>query len=86
MSQTKKQSMKENTAKQSIVMSQLPTIPIVVLDRISTPMGIATSTTLACTVWSIARGYAVRRYFNKQLTQAKDQHTLAAQTHKGEAK
>lgn len=26
---------------------------------------VAAATTLLCTVWSIGRGYAIRRYFNK---------------------
>lgn len=86
MSQTKKQSMKEILSSTTIGMIGSWLITMGCLAVFSTPMAIATSTTLACTVWSIARGYAVRRYFNKQLTQAKEQHTLAAQTHKGEAK
>lgn len=32
----------------------------------TTPVGIATSTTIACTVWSLGRGYVVRRYFDSK--------------------
>jgi 4-hydroxybenzoate polyprenyltransferase len=30
------------------------------------PIQAATVATAGCTVWSLTRGYAVRRYFNKQ--------------------
>lgn len=86
MSQSKKQSIKETLSNTSIGMVGSWLITMGCLAVFTSPMAIATSTTLACTVWSIGRGYAVRRYYNKQLTQVKDQHTLAAHTHKGEPK
>ena len=32
---------------------------------------VAASTTLLCTVWSIGRGYTIRRYFNKKAGESK---------------
>lgn len=37
----------------------------------TTPIGIASSTTVLCTIWSVARGYCVRRMFNN-LQQSKE--------------
>lgn len=86
MSQTKKQSIQEILSSTTIGMVGSWLITMGCLAVFTTPMAIATSTTLACTVWSIVRGYAVRRYFNMKLTQVKEKHTLVAHTHKGDAK
>jgi hypothetical protein len=30
------------------------------------PIAIATSTTILCTIWSLGRGYIIRRHFNNK--------------------
>lgn len=41
-------------------------ITLACINYIPAPMIAATAATLLCTVWSLIRGYGVRRYFNKQ--------------------
>ena len=43
-------------------------ITMVCLHFFTTDVGIAISTTLACTAWSIVRGFYVRRWWNNRLT------------------
>lgn len=64
MSQTKKQSLIETASNTTIGMVGSWIITMGCLMFFTTPVGIATSTTILCTVWSIGRGYCVRRYFN----------------------
>ena len=67
MTQSKKQSMIETLSNTSIGMMGSWFITMGCLMLFTTPFGIATSTMILCTVWSIGRGYCVRRYFaNKQ--------------------
>lgn len=66
MAQSKRQSMIETFSNTGIGMAGSWLITMACLTVFTTPVAIATSTTLACTVWSLARGYCVRRYFNAQ--------------------
>jgi len=66
MSQTKKQSLIETISNTSIGMIGSWLIAMACLMFFTTPVGIATSTTILCTVWSVGRGYCVRRYFNNK--------------------
>lgn len=69
MAQSKKQSMMETLSNTGIGMAGSWLITMACLMFFTTPVGIATSTTIVCTVWSIARGYFVRRYFNSKVVQ-----------------
>jgi hypothetical protein len=64
--QTKADSLKETLTNVGIGMVGSWVITLVVLQFLTNPLAVATVTTIACTVWSIGRGYTVRRYFNKQ--------------------
>lgn len=66
MAQSKKQSLKETLSNTSVGMVGSWLITMGCLTIFTTPIGIATSTTLLCTVWSISRGYCIRRYFNNK--------------------
>ncbi|UAW53590.1 hypothetical protein QGX15_gp105 [Pseudomonas phage psageK4e] len=66
MAQSKAQSLKETITNTGIGMVGSWLITMGCLQLFSTQVAIATSTTILCTVWSISRGYTVRRYFNKQ--------------------
>ena len=69
MAQSKKQSMMETLSNTGIGMAGSWLITMACLMFFTTPVGIATSTTIVCTVWSITRGYFVRRYFNSKVVQ-----------------
>ena len=66
MSQSKLQSMKETLTNTFTGMAGSFAITMLCLQIFSTQVAIAASTTVLCTVWSIGRGYAIRRYFNKK--------------------
>lgn len=66
MNQSKRQSLIETCSNTGIGMVGSWLITIVCLLYFTTPVGIATSTTVLCTVWSLGRGYVVRRYFNSK--------------------
>lgn len=71
MSQTKKQSLKETLTNTGVGMvgSWLITMGTFSALGVSSVAGNALASTVAtigCTVWSIGRGYTIRRYFNKQ--------------------
>ena len=66
MSQSKKQSLVETCTNTTIGMVGSWLITMACLMFFTTPVGIATSTTVACTLWSVSRGYVVRRYFNNK--------------------
>ena len=68
MSQSKKQSLVETCTNTTIGMVGSWLITMACLMFFTTPIGIATSTTLLCTLWSVSRGYVVRRYFNNKET------------------
>lgn len=67
MSQSKKDSIKEVACSTAIGMIGSWLLTMLCLMFFTTPIGIATSTTIACTIWSLGRGYVVRRYFNNKL-------------------
>lgn len=67
MSQSKKQSLKETLTNTFVGMAGSWTITMGVLHITTNTWAIATVTTLLCTIWSIGRGYAIRRYYNSQL-------------------
>jgi hypothetical protein len=64
MGQSKKDSIKEVVTSTTIGMVGSWSITMICLMFFTTPIGIATSTTIACTVFSLTRGYFIRRYFN----------------------
>lgn len=66
MAQTKKQSFKEVMVNTFVGMAGSFAITMLCLQVFSNQLAIGVSTTVACTVWSIGRGYTLRRYFNAQ--------------------
>lgn len=66
MAQTKMQSFKETMTNTGVGMVGSWLITMGCLMVFTGPVAIATSTTLLCTAWSVIRGYAIRRYFNKR--------------------
>lgn len=66
MNQSKKQSLIEVVSNTTIGMVGSWLITMACLMFFTTPVGIATSTTILCTVWSLGRGYIVRRHFNNK--------------------
>jgi hypothetical protein len=66
MTQTRKQSLIEIATSTTIGMIGSWLLTLGCLMFFTSPIGIATSTTIACTCWSLMRGYAVRRHFNNK--------------------
>lgn len=62
--QTKRQSLKETLTNTFVGMAGSFAITMLCLQVFSNQLAIGVSTTVACTVWSIGRGYTLRRYFN----------------------
>jgi hypothetical protein len=67
MKQSKEQSLIETCTNTTIGMVGSWLITMGCLMFFTTPVGIATSTTILCTIWSLGRGYVVRRHFNSKL-------------------
>lgn len=65
MSQSKKQSLKETISNTGIGMVGSWIITMVTFHFIKDLTVASTVATIGCTIWSIGRGYCVRRYFNK---------------------
>jgi hypothetical protein len=65
--QSKKDSIKEVVFSTTLGMIGSWIITMLCLMFFTTPVAIATSTTLCCTCWSLIRGYCVRRAFNSKL-------------------
>ncbi len=65
--QTKRQSMYEVITNTSVGILGSWLITLTTLQFINDKFLIATVTTLLCTVWSLSRGYAIRRIFNSKL-------------------
>lgn len=63
--QTKRQSLLETLSNTFIGTLGSFLITWVTLHFVKDIIAASAITTIACTVWSIARGYCVRRYFNK---------------------
>lgn len=66
MAQSKGQSLKETLTNTGVGMVGSWLITMGCLMIWTSPVAIATSTTVLCTVWSIGRGYTIRRYFNSK--------------------
>ena len=62
--QSKRQSLKETLTNTFVGMAGSFGITMLCLQVLTNNTIIAIVTTLLCTVWSIARGYTLRRYFN----------------------
>lgn len=63
--QTKRQTLIEISANLLIGSIGAWLITWAMISSVASPMQAATYTTLLCTVWSFARNYAVRRFFNR---------------------
>ncbi len=66
MSQSKVQSLKETMSNTGIGMVGSWLITMVTFHYIKDLTLASTVATIGCTVWSIGRGYCVRRYFNSK--------------------
>lgn len=64
--QTKRQSLKETLTNTFIGMAGSFAITMLCLQVFSAEVAIAASTTFLCTVWSIVRGYTIRRYYESK--------------------
>lgn len=72
MSQSKRQSLKETLTNTFVGTAGSFLITMLVLQVLQNDVAIAAVTTIMCTIWSIGRGYTIRRYFNKQKENAGD--------------
>lgn len=68
MAQTKAQSLRETLTNTGVGMIGSWLITMGTLALFTNPVVVSTVATVGCTVWSISRGYYIRRYFNKQET------------------
>lgn len=64
--QSKKQSLKETLTNTFVGMAGSFGITMLCLQFFTEQVAIAATTTFLCTVWSIARGYGIRRYYNSK--------------------
>lgn len=64
--QSKRQSLKETLTNTFVGMAGSFGITMLCLQYLTSQVVVASVTTLLCTVWSIGRGYTIRRYYNKQ--------------------
>jgi hypothetical protein len=64
--QSKRQSLKETLTNTFVGMAGSFMITMLCLEVLTDKFAIGVVTTLLCTLWSIGRGYTIRRYFNKQ--------------------
>lgn len=69
MTQTKRQSLIETLTSTFTGMIGSWLITMACLYNITDKTTAATVTVIGCTVWSLVRGYAVRRYFNNVVAQ-----------------
>lgn len=74
MTQSRKHSAIEVATGTLIGMIGSWSISYTVLHLVVDPVAIATITTALCTVWSLVRGYMVRRHFNRQLAELREQN------------
>lgn len=63
--QTKRQSWVETSTNTGIGFLGSWLITLACLHLLTDMVVIATTTTVLCTIWSLVRGYLVRRYFNR---------------------
>lgn len=66
MSQSKAQSLKETMTNTGVGMIGSWLITMGCLSLFPNPVVSATIATIGCTVWSVGRGYTIRRYFNSK--------------------
>lgn len=66
--QSKRQSLKETMTNTFVGMAGSFGITMLCLQFFTAQTAIAASTTFLCTVWSIGRGYAIRRYYNAKVS------------------
>lgn len=64
--QTKRQSLIETGCNTLVGFIGSWLITVVVLSYVDDKLIAATSTVVACTVWSLIRGYGIRRHFNRK--------------------
>lgn len=64
--QTKKQSLRETCVSTAIGFVGSWLISFILAQHISGPALLATCVTVACTVWSLVRGYHVRRHYARK--------------------
>lgn len=72
MSQTKRQSMIEICTGTGIGFVGSWLIALACVHYFTGPVATTTAITTLCTVWSLVRGYFLRRYFNRKLNHALD--------------
>lgn len=65
--QSKKDSLKETLTNTFVGTAGSFAITMLVLQIFTGHVAVAAVTTLLCTAWSIARGYTIRRFFNKKV-------------------
>lgn len=65
MTQSKAQSIKETLTNTGVGMVGSWLITMATMMLFTSPIIVSTVATIGCTVWSIGRGYTIRRYFNK---------------------
>lgn len=66
MSQSRRQSLAETCTNTGVGMVGSFLITFVCITVITDKLVCSVVTVLACTVWSVARGYAIRRYYNRR--------------------
>ena len=64
MSQSRRQSLAETFTNTGVGMVGSFIITLSCVTLIPGPVACSVVTVLGCTVWSLARGYAIRRYYN----------------------
>jgi hypothetical protein len=80
MTQSKKQSLKETLSNTGIGMVGSWIITMITFHFIKDITMASSVATVGCTVWSIGRGYCVRRYFNKLNHKGGTNDTTTVQT------
>lgn len=65
MSQTKVQSIKETLCNTGVGLIGSWLITVTCIKHIAEPYTAATAAAILCTIWSIVRGYYIRRCFNR---------------------
>lgn len=64
--QSKRQSLKETLTNTFVGIAGSFAITMLVLKVLESDFAVAAVTTALCTVWSIGRGYTIRRYYNSK--------------------
>lgn len=69
MSQSRRQSLAETFTNTGVGMVGSFIITLSCVNYIPGPVTCSAVTVLSCTAWSLARGYAIRRYYNSKADQ-----------------